>query len=157
MKAAPLTQDAFAPFGEVITCSGDFSLINAGQCQRFTDLASFDVLDGTIGLSLFQSELRKLPYSCDLLERHPLGSQCFVPMGNSDFLVIVAEDENGPVRPQAFHARSDQTVNIARNTWHGVLAPISGTGQFAVLDRIGEGPNLEEVHLPQPIVVTSGC
>ena len=154
MKAAPLTQDAFAPFGEVNTCSGDFSLINAGQCKRYTDLASFDVIDGNIGLSLFHSELRQLPYTCDLLERHPLGSQCFIPMGDSDFLVIVAEDENGPVRPKAFHARADQTVNIARNTWHGVLAPISGTGQFAVLDRIGEGANLEEVHLQEPLIIT---
>jgi len=155
VKAAPLTQNAFARFGEVVTCAGDdFSLINAGKCKRFTDLASFDIVDGQVGLSLFESELRELPYACDLLERHPLGSQCFVPIGGSDYLVIVAEDEDGPTRPQAFHARADQTVNIGRNIWHGVLAPISGSGLFAVMDRIGEGANLEEVTLTTPIIVT---
>ncbi len=154
MKAQPITAEAFAPFGEVITCSGAHHMINAGQCKRFSDLASFDILDGTLGLSLFQSELRSVPYSCNLLERHPLGSQCFIPMGQSDYLVIVAKDEGGPTNPQAFLATGHQVVNIARNTWHGVLAPISGSGLFTVMDRIGDGSNLEEHSLSNALVIT---
>ena len=155
LHAGPLDAAAFAPFGEVIDLTRKgFSLINDGKCRRFTDLASFDVVDGDLGLSLFDAEVRDVPHTCDLLERHPLGSQCFVPMGGSDYLVIVAPDAGGiPGDPVAFVARSDQAVNLHRNTWHGVLAPISGTGLFAVLDRIGEGANLEEFRLTEPVIV----
>ena len=156
LTAKPISQNDFSAFGEVIeTGSGPFIVINEGLCRRYSDLASFDIVDGAVGLSFFQSELRAVPYACTLLERHPLGSQCFVPMGNSAFFVIVAPDEDGAPGPvQAFVAGPHQAVNIARNTWHGVLAPIEGTGLFAVLDRIGEGRNLEEYPLPQPVTIT---
>lgn len=154
--APPITSAAFAPFGEVIETAGQDThiLINEGLCKRFTDLASFDVIDGVVGLSLFQAELRAVPHRCDLVERHPLGSQCFIPMGNSRYLVIVAEDAGGvPGALQAFTAGPDQIVNIGRNIWHGVLAPIAGSGLFAVLDRIGGGVNLEEYPLETAVMV----
>ncbi len=156
MIATPIKPQNFAPFGEVIE-TGDrpFVSINEGRCRRYTDLASFDIVDGAVGLSFFQSELRDLPYRCTLLERHPLGSQCFVPMGDSAFLVIVAPDAGDePGTASAFVAAPNQAVNIARNTWHGVLAPISGSGLFAVLDRIGDGQNLQEHVLEQPLAIT---
>ncbi len=155
MKAQPITSAAFAPYGQVIE-PGKVAptLINAGLCQRFTDLATFEVIDGTIGLSLFRSQVRSLPHQLDLLERHPLGSQCFIPMGGSAYLVIVALDEAGrPGAIEAFVASPEQPVNIARNTWHGVLTPISGSGEFVVLDRIGLGGNLEEFRLDDPISI----
>ncbi|GAA0289083.1 ureidoglycolate lyase [Rhodovulum strictum] len=155
LRAAPLTADAFAPFGEVIETSGDFRLINEGACRRFTDLARLDIVDGRPGLSLFQAEIRSLPHDCTLLERHPLGSQCFIPMQGGRYLVIVAPDQGGtPGIARAFVAEGHQCVNIARNTWHGVLCPIAGSGLFAVIDRIGAGGNLEEHSLGRPIRVT---
>ncbi len=90
-----------------------------------------------------------------MLERHPLGSQCFIPMDQSEYLVIVAEDEGGrPSTPRAFMARSPQSINIKRNVWHGVLTPISGSGLFAVVDRIGDGNNLEEHWLKEAYLIT---
>lgn len=154
--AAPITAEAFAPYGEVIATDGPSVTINEGLCQRFSDLATFDLDGGQLGLSLFQSQLRALPYTCDLLERHPLGSQCFIPMSEAALLIIVAPDNDGtPGAPVAFVATNDVAVNIARNTWHGVLAPIKGTGLFAVIDRIGDGPNLEEHRLERPVLVTT--
>lgn len=157
LSAPPITADAFARFGQVIeTATQDsFILINEGLCKRYSDLAGFEVEDGALGLSLFQAQIRPLPHACTLVERHPMGSQCFIPMGGSSYLVIVAPDDGGRPGPlQAFTAAPHQTVNIAKNTWHGVLAPISGTGLFAVLDRIGQGKNLEEVTLDSPVHVT---
>ncbi|SIO02534.1 ureidoglycolate lyase [Rhodovulum sp. ES.010] len=155
LTAEPLTAEAFAPFGEVIETGGPFVTINEGACRRFTDLATFDIAEGRAGLSLFQAEIRAPPYDCTLLERHPLGSQCFIPMQSSRFLVIVAADAGGvPGTPRAFVAADHQSVNIARNTWHGVLCPIAGSGLFAVIDRIGAGGNLEEHRLGRPIRVT---
>ena len=156
LTAEPLTQAGLGDLGEVIeTAPEGFALINAGLCRRFTDLARIDILDGRPGLSLFAAELRPLPYRFDLLERHPLGSQCFIPMGESEYLVIVAPDEDGvPGAPRAFHAGPSQCVNIGRNVWHGVLAPVAGSGLFAVIDRIGEGPNLQEHRSPEAQTVT---
>lgn len=154
LTATPLTHEAFQPFGELFEAKGEFREINAGLCRRYHDLAGLDIVDGRAGISLFQSEIRTLPYTCDLLERHPQGSQAFLPMNGSDYLVIVAPDASGtPGPPQAFLARADQGVNYARGTWHGVLAPISGGGLFAVVDRIGAGPNLEEHILGSPLQI----
>ena len=142
----PLTAAAFAPFGEGLETAGDPDrLINAGLCGRWHDLATLDILDGRAGLSLFRSETRALPYSLDMVERHPLGSQAFLPMSHDPVLVIVAPDLGGvPGAPRAFRTAPGQGINIARNCWHGVLTPLHAPGLFAVIDRIGEGANLEE-------------
>lgn len=154
--ARPISAAAFAPFGDLIEVGSVAPvLINDGLCERFSDLTELDVVDGKIGLSLFQANLRSVPYKCDLLERHPLGSQCFIPMSAAAFLVIVAPDDNGQPGPvSAFVATNRVAVNIARNTWHGVLAPIAGSGLFAVIDRIGEGSNLQEHRLNDPVIIT---
>ena len=143
---APLTAQAFAPFGEVLEATGTpDKLINQGLCGRFHDRATLDILEGRAGISLFRSETRALPYRIEMVERHPLGSQAFLPMSFDPFLVIVAPDMGGaPGTPQAFRSTAGQGINIARNIWHGVLTPLHAPGLFAVIDRIGEGANLEE-------------
>lgn len=154
----PLTVEAFAPFGDVLDCAGEpDKIINAAKCGRYHDRAQLDFGDGRAGISLFNAEPRSLPYTLDLLERHPHGSQCFVPMSEHPFLVIVAPDEGGtPGTPLAFLTAPGQAINFHRGTWHGVLTPLHAPGLFAVIDRIGEGANLEEVHLDPPYTISSG-
>lgn len=155
----PLIPAAFAPFGDVLDAAGDPDrIINAGLCGRWHDRARLDFgPGGRAGISLFRSRARRLPLVLDLLERHPLGSQAFIPMTADPFLVIVAEDEAGtPMRPRAFLTAPGQGVNLLRNCWHGVLTPLAPPGLFAVIDRIGlpgEDPaaNLEEYRLPAPL------
>ena len=158
MEAADITAARFSSFGDLIEVETvEPEIINDGHCRRFTDLACLDAMEGRIGVSLFQSKVRKLPYLLDLLERHPLGSQCFVPMGGSSYLVVVASDRQGePGEPVAFMVGPDQSVNIARNVWHCVLTPVSGSGLFAVLDRLGPGQNLEEKRLDVPLMIMPG-
>ena len=146
ITANPLTDDAFAPFGDVLDCEGPpDKMINAGLCGRYHDRAQLDFGDGRAGISLFKADLRTLPYQFDLVERHPEGSQAFLPMSMDAFLVIVAPDEGGgPGDPQAFLTAPGQGINFHRGTWHGVLTPLTGPGLFAVVDRIGDGANLEE-------------
>lgn len=155
VQIQPLTQEAFEPFGEVIiTETVEPKLINNDKCRRYSNLANLDIVDGKAGISLFHADIRSLPYELNLLERHPLGSQSFIPMDNSEYIVIVANDDNGvPQTPLAFFASNTQSINIARNTWHGVLTPVSGSGLFAVVDRIGNGANLEECHLEKPFLI----
>ena len=153
----PLTVDAFAPFGDVLDCDGaPDKMINQGLCGRYHDLAELDFHGGRAGISLFDAQPRSLPYVLDMVERHPDGSQAFLPMTHAPFLVIVAPDDNGrPGLPLAFQTRPGQGVNYHRGTWHGVLTPLSGPGLFAVVDRIGEGANLQEHWFETPYTVTA--
>ena len=140
-----LTAEAFAPFGDLLENSGEFRLINAGLCRRHHDRARLDFGTGRAGISLFDAEPRRLPYRFDLVERHPDGSQAFLPMTEHPFLVIVAPDDGGtPGTPRAFLSSGSQGVNLHRGTWHGVLTPLHAPGRFAVVDRIGDGANLQE-------------
>lgn len=149
---APLTPEAFAPFGEVLDATGDFRLINEGMCQRHHDRATLDFgPEGRAGISVFRAQPRALPYSFDLIERHPDGCQAFLPMTEHPFLVIVS---TGPeAKPQAFLTSGAQGINLHRGTWHGVLTPLSAPGLFAVVDRIGTTPNLDEHRYSEPWTV----
>ncbi|EPX82851.1 Ureidoglycolate hydrolase [Rubellimicrobium thermophilum DSM 16684] len=157
----PLTAAAFAPFGEVLDATGEPDrLINRGLCGRWHDRAQLDfVAGGRAGISLFRARPRSLPYRLEMVERHPLGSQAFLPMTADPFLVIVAEGQQAlPGRIRAFLAAPGQGVNLRRGCWHGVLTPLHEPGLFAVVDRIapeGEPPgaNLEEFWLPEPLTV----
>lgn len=142
----PISAQAFAPFGDLIDISGEpDKIINQGQCGRYHDRAAVDFADGRAGISLFNANPRSLPYQLDMVERHPDGSQAFIPMTEHPFLVIVAPDEDGqPGQPRAFVTRPGQAINYHRGTWHGVLTPLHAPGLFAVVDRIGAGTNLEE-------------
>lgn len=158
IRCQPLTPDAFRAFGDVLDCSGDPDrMINAGLCGRYHDRARLDFgPEGRAGISLFDAEPRRLPYTLDLIERHPDGSQAFIPMTENRFLVIVAPDDGGrPGIPLAFVTAPRQGINFLRGTWHGVLTPLTSPGIFAVIDRIGATPNLEEVSLDPPFMVVS--
>ena len=155
ITAQPITAEAFAPFGDLLECVGaPDKLINAGLCGRYHDRAQLDFSDGRAGVSLFNAQPRSLPYVCDLLERHPDGSQTFIPMHEHPFLVIVAPDSGGrPGVPLAFLTQPGQAISFHRGTWHGVLTPLHAPGLFAVVDRIGDGANLEEVWFDAPFIV----
>jgi len=152
----PLTHTAFAPYGDVLEAAGrPDKIINNGFCGRYHDRAQLDFgPDGRAGISVFKAEPRVLPYTLDLVERHPDGCQAFIPMSHDPYLVIVADDDNGtPVNICAFIAGAGQGINYHRNTWHGVLTPLAAPGLFTVVDRIGDTPNLEEFLLnPQYVV-----
>ena len=158
VRTEPLEAAAFAPFGQVLEARGaPDRLINAGLCGRFHDRAALDFGDGRAGLSVFDATPRALPYRLDLLERHPDGSQAFLPMHGHPWLVIVAPDAGGaPGVPRAFLAAPGQGANIGRGTWHGVCTPLHAPGLFAVVDRIGPGANLEEHPLAEPWTIVAG-
>ncbi len=152
IRTEPLTAAAFAPFGDVLDATGDFRLINAGLCQRHHDRATLDFgAQGRAGISVFKAQPRALPYDFDLIERHPDGSQAFLPMSEHPFLVIVATSP--AATPRAFLTNGSQGINLHRGTWHGVLTPLHEPGLFAVVDRIGPTPNLEEHRFPAPYTV----
>ncbi|KIC32382.1 ureidoglycolate lyase [Leisingera sp. ANG-S5] len=156
--AKPLTAAAFAPYGDVIEVAGaPDKIINQGMCGRHHDRAALDFgPDGRAGISLFDAKARHLPHKVDMVERHPEGSQAFVPVSGVPMLVVVADDNCGvPVNLQAFISQPGQSINLHRGTWHGVLAPLGAPGQYIVVDRIGTSPNLEEHWFKEPFTVVA--
>ena len=146
LQTQPLTTNAFKAFGEIIDATGEpDKIINQGICGRYHDLVQLDFTTGKAGISVFNADARSLPFKLEMMERHPEGSQAFIPMHQYPFLIIVSHDKNGvPDTPISFISKPGQGINIFKNTWHGVLCPLHSPGLFAVIDRIGEGPNLEE-------------
>lgn len=151
IEATALTADAFQAYGSVIDKHGSESfLINKGNCRRHHALASVDVVGegASVIISMFSGTPYALPHVVDLVERHPLGSQAFYPLGNDPWLVIVCDDDAGkPVSPKCFLASASQGVNLKRGVWHGVLTPLIQPCDFLVVDRGGAGDNLEEYDL----------
>ena len=158
IRVEPLTAAAFAPFGDVIEAAGTPTMmINQGTCARYHDVARIDFAgeDARPTISVFKADPCGLPYTLDLMERHPLGSQAFIPLSSDPFLVTVAEDNAGrPGTPRAFVTAAGQGVNYHRGTWHGVLTVLSGPGVFAVVDRIGGGDNVEDFKFEKPYRMT---
>lgn len=148
LRVETLTKDAFAPFGDVFETEGaELRIINQGSTERFHDLVDVDVATGGghAIVSLFRGQPFAPPIEIAMMERHPLGSQLFVPLSPKGFLAVVAADDDGaPGEPRAFLCRDGKGVNYARNTWHHPLISLGDVSDFLVVDREGPGDNLEE-------------
>ena len=153
----PLTKAAFAPFGEVIEADpSTMRLINNGTTERFHAVAAPVVVGEPERLifSIFRGQARHFPHVVDMMERHPFGSQSFMPLSGRPFLVAVSADEGGrPGRPVVFLARADQGVNYFANTWHHPLMALGETSDFLVVDRDNTGANLEEFFFEAPYAI----
>lgn len=155
LLARPLTREAFAPYGDVIDPEGwsNHFPINDGKTERYHALAKAEAAgpDAAVLLSIARATPHAIPLKLAMLERHPLGSQAFMPLSPRPFLVVVAQDgPRGPAEPRAFLTRPGQGVNYPRNRWHAVLTAIGEPQDFLVVDRGGKGVNLEEFHFDEP-------
>jgi ureidoglycolate lyase len=151
LSVEPLTRQAFEPFGDVIELEGARHFpINEGTTERFHDLARIDVGDegGRALVSLFRGEPRTSPVEIRMMERHPLGSQAFIPLTETPYLVVVAPaGPLDPARLRAFITQGWQGVNYAKGVWHHPLLALERVSDFIVIDRGGEGANCEEAGL----------
>ncbi|MFC5385042.1 ureidoglycolate lyase [Aquamicrobium segne] len=157
LTAKALTRENFADFGDVLdTDWHNHYPINQGKCQRYHDLAKVEAggPNGRVLLSIFCGTPYDFPLKLAMVERHPLGSQAFMPLSPRPFLVVVCPDgREGPGTPQAFITAPGQGINYHRNVWHGVLTPIGAKQDFIVIDRGGDGDNIEEFYFSQPYEV----
>jgi ureidoglycolate lyase len=154
LKIEPLNRDSFAPFGEVVMLDGARHYpINQGTTERYHALATADTADegGQTIVSLFRGQPRSLPLQVALMERHPLGSQAFIPVtqnAEDEYLVVVAPA--GEFKPENLHAflgRGFQGVNYAKGVWHHPLIALRRVSDFIVVDRVGQGHNCDEIPL----------
>jgi ureidoglycolate lyase len=150
-----LRADTFRPFGDVISVeeSRHHFTINDGYAQRHHDLARIDVAsaNGLPIISIFRSQPRQFPLTLRMLERHPLGSQAFFPLGSQPYLVVVAAGDEQPDLKsiRCFIAKPGQGVNYGRGVWHHPLIALGAESDFLVVDRAGaeSDTNCEEYSL----------
>lgn len=123
--------------------------INEGTTERFHDLAGVDVSaeGGSPLISIFRGQPRPQPIAIRMVERHPLGSQAFIPMQDQDWFVVVAASDEVPQVSElrAFHATGRQGVNYRAGVWHHPLLVLRPDSDFLVVDRGGRGQNCDEV------------
>lgn len=156
----PLTRERFAPYGDVIAASADMrQAMNEARFERFDDLAKLDIdthSGGRVGLSVARCRMpTKLPYAFDLIERHPLGSQAFVPLNGQRFVVVVAPaGESAEIADlRAFVTNGHQGVNYHRGVWHMPLIALDAEQEFLIVDRTGGGANCEELVLAERVTL----
>jgi len=148
----PLTAEAFKPFGDVIeaTDNAQHFTINQGFAERFHRLAKVDVTNdgGQPAISIFKARARALPLQLSVLEKHPFGSQAFMPLSSHAYVVVVAVGGDTPDLStlKCFMASAQQGVNYAKGTWHHPLLALQD-GDFLVVDRAGPAGEINGVEV----------
>ncbi|QDD88669.1 ureidoglycolate lyase [Pseudomonas oryzihabitans] len=145
----PLTAEGFAPFGDVIETEGrDWFPINNGSTQRFHALARVETgpADGAAIISIFRARRLEYPLTIAMLERHPHGSQAFVPLRGEPFLVVVAPPAPQPDAQaiRVFRTDGRQGINYHAGVWHHPVLALRDEDEFLIVDRHGELPNCDE-------------
>ncbi len=158
LRPEPLTTERFAPYGDVIESSRKASdAMNEARFERFDDLCSVNI-EGDVAISVARCRTPTgLPLRVDLVERHPLGSQAFVPLGRCRMVIVVAPpgESVDPGDLRAFVTNGKQGINYHRGTWHMPLIAFDAGQEFLIVDRGGSEPNCEQQMLDETVMLES--
>jgi len=161
LQAEPLTRESFALYGDVVERDGAAEHdINSGKIQRFHDLADV-VVDTDNGgrpvVSIAYARITTtMPVSIPMVERHPLGSQAFIPFSSLPMVVVVAQKTDEPVNPhdlKAFVSNGKQGINYKPGVWHMPLIAFEEGQQWLIIDREGPGENCDEYYFENDEIV----
>ena len=146
VKPTEISRSNFGAYGDLISTDNiDPMDINAGYAKRFDDLANVDtsIDGGKTVVSIFSALKRTFPMKIDMMEKHPLGSQAFIPMKETTFLTFVAPTGESPEisKIQSFIIPPKTGINYKPGIWHFPLISTEDTN-FLVIDRKGSGENL---------------
>lgn len=154
LKVEVLTREAFEPFGDILEIRDNPWVINQGRCQKYSDLTSVTTDDqGYATMHIYKTARIRQAYQLDLLERHPLGSQTFMPLAGQRFLVVVAAGSSDAEKPdlssiRCFLTNGKQGITYHPGVWHHPLLSIDSGEEYLVIDRKGPGDNCDEVLIP---------
>ena len=157
LKPEPLTRESFAPYGDVVESSEQqVAAMNADSFQRFDDLCGVEGIEGHIAVSIARCRtITALPHRFEMVERHPQGSQAFVPLTPCRMMVVVAPpgDKVTVGELRAFVSDGRQGINYHRGTWHMPLIAFDAGQEFLIIDRVGDSPNCDLHDLDEPVVL----
>lgn len=156
LRPEPLTKERFALYGDVIEASLENpDAMNEARFQRFDDLCEVDMSGGDVAISVARCRApTKLPLRLDMVERHPLGSQAFVPLKPCRMVIVVAPPGEAVEASElrAFVTNGKQGINYHKGTWHMPLIAFAAGQEFLIVDRGGSEPNCE-THMLDEVVM----
>ncbi len=126
LTVQPMTEEMFAPYGEIIGKRGDVEI---------------DLDGGAVNLVAQTVEARPLTF--DFLGRHQRTEQVFVPLGGTQSIIAVAPPStDNPALPDikrmaAFLVDGACAFKLHRGAWHASAFPLDESASFLVLDREG--------------------
>jgi len=146
IKPKKINKKNFRKFGQIIdTGKKKYFNINNGYAKRYDNLGKIDTSTkkGKTIVSIFSARRRIFPMKIDMMEKHPLGSQAFMPMKETSFLIFVAPKGNGPnlKKIESFRIPKQTGINLNPGIWHFPLISTKDMN-FLVIDRKGKGKNL---------------
>ena len=146
IKPKKITNKNFKKFGEVISTKKIKPInINNGYAKRFDNLCKINtsLKKGNTIMNIFSARKRKFPLNIKMMEKHPLGSQAFIPMKETKFLVFVAPKGKKPnvKKMESFIIPKQTGINYKPGIWHFPLISTKNMN-FLVIDRKGMGNNL---------------
>lgn len=164
LSVQQLDPRSFAPYGEVLAAGARSETVNQGTSVKYPNLCRLDVDPGAQpALHIFRPEPVTLPARLRLLERHPLSSQVFMPLGEARFLVVVASELPATDAPsdrgkrlRAFASDGHQGVKLARGIWHHPLLALD-SADFLVIDRYCPTPEEAALNLEEYEIGTWNC
>lgn len=161
LRPLPLTAERFAPYGNVVEAAATaHAPMNEQRFDRYDDLVDVDIeasQHGRVSVSIVRCRRpTQLPYRIEMVERHPLGSQAFIPLQRFVFVVVVgpAGEAIAAGDLRAFISNGRQGINYGRGVWHMPLIALEAGHDFLVIDRLGEGANLDQVFLSDTVILT---
>ena len=157
IKTKPINKSNFSKFGDVISTKDINPIdINNGYAKRYDNIANLNTLkkNGETTISIFSALKREFPMKIDMMEKHPLGSQAFIPMKETTFLCLVAPQGDKPNLSQieSFIIPPGIGINYNPGIWHFPLISTENMN-FLVIDRKGLGENLVIVDLKNEKII----
>jgi len=161
LRAVTLDAARFAPFGQVIEAAGDPSAANQGRAQRFDttiDLAPRDARATRLHTAVYRVLRSSLPFTLEVVERHPLSPQLFFPNSGERFLVCACPNlpDGDPdlASLQGFIGSCRQGIVWGAGVWHSPFAALGAGGDFLMQQWLSGSPlDCEEHHLAAPVAV----
>ena len=150
IRPVPITAERFARFGDVIHASPVAkAAMNDSRFERFHDLANIDVAaaGGRTAVSIARCKApTTFPHRVDRVERHPHGSQAFIPLAPFSFIVVVAPAGEAVSAADlcAFVTNGTQGINYHKGVWHMPMIALQAGQEFLIVDRIPAEDNCEE-------------
>jgi ureidoglycolate lyase len=146
IKPVKISRSNFSSYGDLISTDDINPMnINEGYAKRFDNLANLDTSkdSGKTIVSIFSALKRTFPMKIHMMEKHPLGTQAFIPMKETTFLAFVAPSGESPEidKIQSFIIPAKMGINYKPGIWHFPLISTENIN-FLVIDRKGSGDNL---------------
>lgn len=159
IRPEPITGEEFAPYGDLIHAApATRAVMNDGRFESFNNLASIDVTSGGGRVAISIARCRHptaLPYVIDMVERHPHGSQAFIPLTPFSFVVVVApaSDKVDAAELRAFITDGTQGINYHKGVWHMPMIAFEAGQEFLVVDRAPATDNCDEFIMDPPLTL----